>query len=135
MSERVINVSFELTDNWEVEGFRNFIKLLMSDDGYNVFIISNDDSSAYITKVGENLELPTSNVIICNFTNDKTQAITDNNIDIHFDNLQSFIILVDNTTDASGIMVTPLLNKYYLRPDYIITFERLIAEIIKDEQE
>ena len=135
MSERVINVSFELTDNWEVEGFRNFIKILMSDDGYNVFIISNDDSSAYITKVGETIGLPESNVIICNFTNDKIQAITDNNIDIHFDNLQSFILLVDNTTDASGVMVTHLLNKYYLRPDYVIIFERLIAEIIKDEQE
>ena len=66
--------------------------------------------------------------------NDKTQAIIDNRIDIHFDNLQSFILLVDETTDAYGVMVTYNLNKYYLRPDYVITFERLIAQIIKDEQ-
>jgi hypothetical protein len=134
MDRRTIRVSFEITDNWEIEGFRNFIKILMSDDSYDVFIISNDDSSAYITKTGENIGLPTENVIICNFTADKTQAIIDNRIDIHFDNLQSFILLVDETTDAYGVMVTYNLNKYYLRPDYVITFERLIAQIIKDEQ-
>lgn len=127
-----LNVSFEITDNWEVEGFRNFIKLLMSDDNYNIFIISNDDSASYITKTGTNLGLPTSNVIICNFTNDKTQAIIDNNINIHFDNLQSFILLVDETTDAYGILVTHLLNKYYLRPDYQLVFERYVAELIKN---
>lgn len=131
---RSLNVSFEITDNWEVEGFRNFIKLLMSDDNYNVFIISNDDSAAYITKTGENLGLPTTNVIICNFTIDKTTAITDNNIDIHFDNLQSFTLLVDETTDAYGILVTQLLNKYYLKPDYQLVFERRVATIIKNEQ-
>jgi hypothetical protein len=128
-----LNVSFEITDNWEIEGFRNFIKLLMSDNNYNIFIVSNDDSAAYITKTGTNLGLPTTNVIICNFTDDKLQAIIDNKIDIHFDNLQSFTLLVEETTNAYGILVTRLLNKYYLRPDYQIVFERIIAEIIKNE--
>lgn len=130
---KLINVSFEITDNWEIEGFRNFIKLLMSDDNYNIFIISNDDSSAYINRVGANLGLPTSNIIVCNFTNDKVQAVIDNNIDIHLDNLQSFILLVDETTDAYGVMITPNLNKFYLKPDYVIYFDRLVERIRTDE--
>ena len=130
---KLINVSFEITDNWEVEGFRNFIKLLMSDDTYNIFIISNDDSSAYINKVGLNLGLPTTNIIVCNFTDDKVQAIIDNNINIHIDNLQSFILLVDETTDAYGVMVTANLNKFYLKPDYVIYFDRLVERIKADE--
>ena len=125
-----IKVSIEITDNYNIESFRNFIKLLLSDDeNYEVFIISNDDSSAEIVTVGNNLGLPNSNVIICNFTNDKIQAITDNNIDIHLDNLQSFVMLVDETTDAYGILVTPNLNKFYLESDFVIVFNRLVKQI------
>ena len=124
-----IKVSFEITDNWEVEGFRNFIKLLLSDDKYEVYIISNDDSTQYISSVGTQLGLDASHTIITNFTNDKVDAITNNNIQIHLDNLQSFILLVDETTDAYGVLVTRVLNKYYLVADYIITFNRLVKQI------
>lgn len=130
---KLINVSFEITDNWENEGFRNFIKKLMSDDLYNIFIISNDDSSSYITKVGNKLGLPQSQIIICNFTNDKVDAITNNNINIHIDNLQSFTLLVDETTDAYGILVTSNLNKYYLVPDYVLVFDRIVEQIRNNE--
>lgn len=128
-----INISFEIEDSYNIKGFRNFIKLLLSDDKYNVFIISNDDSSFEIQNTGNELGLPSSNIIICNFTNDKIQAITNNKIQIHFDNLQSVILLVDETTEAYGIMVTKNLNKYYLKPDYVITFERLLNKLNCDE--
>lgn len=128
-----IKVSFEITDNWEIDGFRNFIKMLLSDtDNYEVYLISNDDSSAYITTVGTQLGLDSNHVLITNFTNDKIDAINNNNIQIHIDNLQSFILLVDETTDAYGVLVTRLLNKYYLTPDYIITFNRLVELIRKN---
>ena len=134
MLNRPLKVSFELEDSWNVQGFRNFIKLLLSEPTkYEVFIISNDDSAAYITSVGTGLGLDTSHIVICNFVADKIQAITDNNIQIHLDNLQSFILLVDETTDAQGVLVTKNLNKYYLEPDYVITFKRIVKEI-EDEQ-
>ena len=124
-----INIGFEITDNFDTQGFRNFIKLLMSNDAYDVFLISTDNDSAYITKTGENLGLPTSNVIICNFVTDKINAITTNKISIFLDNLQSTIILIDTETDAEGILVNPNLNRYYLTPDYVLVFERLIKQI------
>jgi hypothetical protein len=130
--KKQLNISFEITDNWDIEGFRNFIKMLMSDDLYNIFIISNDDSSANITAVGNKLGLPQNQIIICNFTNDKINNISNNNIDIHFDNLQSIILLVDETTNAHGILVTPNLNKFYLVPDYIITFDNIVKRIINE---
>ncbi len=112
MLNRPINVSFEIQDNWDNGGFRNFVKLLLSNtDTYNVFIISDDDTAGYITKVGTLLGLDTSHIIICNFTADKIQAIIDNNIDIHIDNLQSNTLLVEETTDAYVILFTTNLNK------------------------
>lgn len=121
------NISFEVTDNWTIDGFRNFIKMLLSDDtSYNVFIISNDDSTDYINRVGEILGMSSSNVKVCNFTDDKLQEVENNNIHIHFDNLQSFVLLVDETTDAHGILVTPNLNKHYNLPDYVLVFHRTL---------
>lgn len=124
-----INIGFEITDNFDTQGFRNFIKLLMSDDRYDLFLISTDNNASYITKTGENLGLLASNVIICNFTIDKINTIINNKINIFFDNLQSTIILIDVDTDAEGILVNPNLNRYYLKPDYVVVFDRLISEI------
>jgi hypothetical protein len=124
-----INIGFEITDNFDTQGFRNFIKLIMSNDTYDVFLISTDNDSAYITKTGENLGLPTSNVITCNFVSDKIDAINDKKIDIFLDNLQSTTILIDTDTNAQGILVNPNLNRYYLEPDYVLVFDRLISEI------
>lgn len=130
----MINISFEITDCYDTEGFRNTIKLLMSDDNYNVFIISNDDSSALIGKVGQSLGLPTQNIIVCNFTSDKIAAITANKIDIHFDNLQSFILLVDETTDAHGVLVTSNWNGFYNKSDYLVVFDRKLNQVISEKE-
>ena len=108
-------VSFEITDNWAVEGFRNF-------------------STSLIKKTGENLGLDEAHVIRCNFSDDKLEAIQNNKIDIHLDNLQSFVMLVTETTDAYGILITKNLNKYYLKPDYIVVFDRLLQQIKNEEK-
>lgn len=129
-----LKVSFEITDNYDIEGFRNFIKGLTSNtEQYEVYIISNDDNSVLINTIGTNLGLNEDHIIVCNFTEDKIQAIEDNNINIHLDNLQSVILLVDETTEGYGVLVTPNLNKYYLIPDYVITFDRLVTRIEENE--
>lgn len=130
-----LKVSFEITDNYDIGSFRNFIKLLLSeDDLYELYIISNDDSSADINAVGSSLGLDNNHIIVCNFTNDKIDAINNNGIQIHFDNLQSFVMLVDETTEAYGVLVTPWLNRYYLESDFIITFNSIVKRIRNDEE-
>lgn len=128
-----IKVSFEITDNWELAVFRNFIKVLLSDDEtFDVYLISNDDVSATIYSVANTLSLDSDRIVVCNFVTDKVQAINDNNIQIHLDNLQSTTLLVEETTDAYGILVTRTMNKAYLQPDYVLVFDRVLARI-KDE--
>ena len=52
------------------------------------------------------------------------------NIDIHLDNLQSFVMKIGELTPNShGVLVTKNLNKYYLKPDYVLVFDRLMMEI------
>jgi hypothetical protein len=131
MTNGKFRVSFEVTDNWTIQGFRNFIKVLLSDENtFDVYIISNDDNSSYILKTGQNLSMDADHVKICNFESDKLQLIESLNIDIHLDNLQSFVIKIDELTPSShGVLVTKNLNKYYLKPDYVLVFDRLMMEI------
>lgn len=124
-----IKISFEIEDNWNIVDFRNYIKLLMSEDLYEIYIISNANNSADIVRAGSFLGLPSENVIITNFQEDKLNAVTTNNIDIHFDNLQSFVFLLEETTDTRGVLVTPYLNKFYLISDYKVVFDRILKEI------
>jgi len=136
MTNNKYRVSFEITDNWNMGGFRNFIKFLLSEDElYEVFIISNDDDSSLINTIGTTLGLNTSHIVITNFQQDKVDAIANNQIDIHFDNLQSTVLLIDETTEHSyGVLVTANLNKFYLEPDYIIMFERYKRTILDELQ-
>lgn len=131
MTNGKFRVSFEVTDNWSIQGFRNFIKVLLSDEAsFDVYIISNDDNTAYILKTGQNLGLDAQHVKVCNFESDKLQMIETLNIDIHLDNLQSFVMKIDELTPNShGVLVTKNLNKYYLKPDYVLVFDRLMMEI------
>ena len=131
MTNGKFRVSFEITDNWTIQGFRNFIKVLLSDENtFDVYIISNDDNSSYILKTGQNLSMDANHVKICNFESDKLQLIESLNIEIHLDNLQSFVIKIDELTPSShGVLVTKNLNKYYLKPDYVLVFDRLMMEI------
>lgn len=124
-----IKVGFEVTDNWTKGDFRQFIISLIKSNRYEVFIISTDDVSAYVSSVGNTLELDSSHVILTNFTVDKVQAIEDNKIQIYLENLKYVADTIENTTEAYGIYVNESPNKYYVQPKYIVEFERLINNI------
>ena len=124
-----IKVGFEITDNWNKADFREFIYLLLENDNYELYVISNNDTSAYILSVGAQLGLPSNRVIITNFTPDKVQAIVDNNIDIYFDNIQMTVLIIQETTDCEAILVNELPNRYQSKTTWYVNFERVIKQI------
>lgn len=127
---RKIKVSFEVTDNWRRGDFRELIRVLLSEPTkYEIYIISNDDTTAYIQSVGQILGLDSNHILVVGFTQDKLDEITANKIDIHLDNLLTTTTLVDETTEADGIFVNELPNKYYLEPAYIVEFGRRVEDI------
>lgn len=128
MINKKLRISIEIEDNWSRGDFRIFVKYLLSIEAYDVYIISNNDIAADITRIGESLGMESDHIIVCNFTDDKLQAIVNNNINIHFDNLQSFIMLLE-TTDAEGILVSGKVNKYYAKQDYLVVFDNVLEEI------
>lgn len=121
-----IKVGFEVTDNWSNGGFREFITSIRKDVRYELYIISNDDNSAYITSVGVALELPTTQVFIVNFTQDKLDKIDLIGIQIYLENLKYVADQIENTTGSYGIYVNELPNKYQVQPAYVVSFDRLV---------
>lgn len=127
-----IKIGFEVSDNWNKADFREFIYLLKTNDNYELYIISNDDTSAYILSVGMQLGLPSNRVIITNFTQDKVQAIADNNLDIYFDNLQMVTLIIQETTDCEAILVNELPNRYKAKTTWYSQFEQVINKITQE---
>lgn len=129
-----IKVGFEVTDNWSKGDFREFIQALLRNPNYDVYIISNNDTSSYIYYIGEQLRLPVNRVIITNFTDDKVDAIVENGINIYLDNLQMVVLKIQETTDCEAILVNELPNKYYAKPTYQVEFDRVIKKISDEEE-
>lgn len=127
-----IKVAFEVQDSWKNGGFREFIQSLLKDERFDVYIISNDDISAYILSIGEILRIPNEKVIVVNFTQDKIQTINDLQIDIYLENLKYVADEIENTTDCYGIYVDELPSQFYVRPKYIVAFERVIEELKRE---
>lgn len=133
MAERIINISFEITDNWTKGEFRELIKDLMKyPDRYNVYIISNDDSTAYIQSVGTVLKMAADHILIVGFTNDKINAINQYDIDIHLENLLYVATEIEESTDAYSVFVNELPNKFDVKPSYIVELERVVDRILDE---
>lgn len=138
MAERIINISFEITDNWARGEFRELIKgLIKYPEKYNVYILSNDDSSAYIQSVANVLKRATpdwnkndDHTLIVGFTNDKITTIDQYKIDIHLDNLLYVVTQIEEETEAYAIYVNELPNKYDVEPTYIVELERAVERIL-----
>lgn len=127
-----IKIGFEITDSWNKADFREFIQLVVKNTNYDVYIISNNDTSAYILSVGAQLDLPSNRVIITNFTADTVQAIVDNGIQIYFHNIQMTVLVIQETTDCEAILVNDLPNRYQSKTTWYVNFERVIKQIEED---
>lgn len=137
-----LRISFELTDSWNREEFRQLIRIMMfspityckrPDTQIELFIISNNDSSAYVYKVATQLGLNDgTHTILCNFRQDKVDACVNNNIDIHFDS-DSLTITMLEPTLTEGILVRSIVDYYHTTMKYITEFEDVLKTIIDEK--
>ena len=138
-----LKISFEITDNWSKDDFRQLIKKLIflqlddicdKDIELEIYIISTNDSSFYINKVANSLEIDSNHTIICNFTQDKITAINDLDINVHFDNIYTIVELIDVETDCYPVLVDNIQDMYHVQPDYYTKFKNILANILKNEE-
>jgi len=136
MSNSIIKVSFEITDYYNREDFRMFIKYLLSlDTKYIVYILSSNENIAYINAVGEQLGIPEEYRLIFDSTiNTKENLINMYRINIHFDNIQRVVENIDTQTEAYGILVNQEWDKFKVKIKYVSEFEKAVKLIEKERK-
>ena len=134
-----IKVSFEPTEIWNHEDFRQLIKALKENDysikgfEYELWIITTNDSLAYINALATQLDIPSERVKMC--LNDSTKVgIIILNSDIHFDGDQVIInTLRPNTTlQPVGILVDRKIDYPGMGLKYIKNLDTWTMAIIRE---
>lgn len=122
----IIKVSFEITDNWQLGDFRSVIKMLQTNPSeynplvqeFEMYIISDTTDTVYFNAVSVNANIDVNHRFQVMGVDGKLQAIMDNKIDIHLDNLNPTVTRVENETDAWGILVDSKRDYYNVEPLY-----------------
>lgn len=135
----IIKVSFEPTDIWNHEDFRQLIKALKENDyshkgfEYELWIITTNDSLAYINAIADQYDIPSERVQMC--LNDSTKVgIIILNTDIHFDGDQVIInTLRPNTTLLPvGILVDRKIDYPGMGLKYIKNLDTWTMAIVRE---
>lgn len=133
----------EVTDTWNRDEFRQLIKLILFNptsvcntptQDFELFIISNNDSTAYIQSIGLTLGLDSAHIIVVAFRQDKVDAVEDNAIDVHFDSDQLTIDMVE-ALDTQAVLVRSLQDGFNMRMKYITEFHNILKNVISEEKQ
>jgi hypothetical protein len=138
-----LKIGFEITDNYQIEAFRQFLRKLQNTPTIfhpnlteaELYLISNDDSSAYIYTTGNNIGLDDDHIVVTNFVADKITAIEGRNIDIYLDNLYSTVLSIDNDTETWAILVDSRQDYYYMQPKWITEFVYTLKTLLDGQEE
>jgi len=134
-----LKIGFEVTNSWYREEFRQLIKIIMFNfpsfcknqppSEIEVFIISNNDSSAYVYKIGSLLGLNDGyHTQIVNFRQDKVDKCVELGINIFFDEDSLTTVLLE-PTDTWAILVRSITDPYHVTMKYVTEFEDVLRTI------
>lgn len=144
-----IKISFEVTDTWDRGEFRELIRMMLTNpqsvcntpnNDFELFIISNDMSTAYIQSVANTINawfpdqiiFDTNHTIIVAFRQDKVNAIQSNAIDIHFDADQLTVAMVE-VLPTEAVLVRSLQDRFNVRQQYITDFYNILKNVISEK--
>lgn len=136
-----IKISFEITDNWQLGDFRSVIKVLQTNpaeynpyvEEFEIYIISTNIDNTYFNSVATAANIDANHRFQVLTVDDKLQAIRDNQIQIHLDNLNPTVIRVENETDAWGILVDFKRDYYNVEPLYSRYIRDRVWAILREE--
>lgn len=131
-----IKVSFEPTEAWNREEFRQLIyniKNGMYNDTrfeYELWIITTNDSLPYVNALAQQLDIPNARVQMC--LNDTTKVgIIAANADIHLD-IDQVIITALEPTNVRGILVDRKIAYPAIGLKYIQDLDKWTAIILRE---
>lgn len=131
-----IKISFDPTDAWNHEDFRQLIKALKENDysskgfEYELWIITTNDSLNYINAIASQFEIPQDRVKMC-LNNSTKIGIIALNSDIHFD-IDNVIINTISVTKVIGILVDRKIDYPGMGFKYIKDLDTWTVAILRE---
>jgi len=143
----IIKVSFDPTEAWNREEFRNLIKLIRTEsmDGwildednnrcgktfeYELYIITSNTNSVYINVIAGQLDIIPERIIMCVDDDTKIEEIILTS-DIHLDYNQIIITALENTA-VKGILVDNKIAYQAIGLKYIQDLNKRTMEIVRE---
>lgn len=129
-----IKISFDPTNVWNREEFREFLHSLMIDDKviipFEFYIVTEETDTVLVNKWAVDANIDSNKIVYCTSQANKLVQLEANGIDIHFDSQQSNIKYIeDNTvTDIKPILVNWMKNHNGLMR-YIEIFRRVLNDL------
>lgn len=138
-----IKIGFEVTDNWDIQAFRDVVYALINTPeklnsklkagDVEVFIVSTDDSSPYIWRIAQILGLDSAHTFNPGSTSLKLTRIDTEKIQIFLDNLQSTVMLIDElSVYADGILVDYKQDTYNVNPKWYQQLQERINRLLDE---
>lgn len=134
-----IKISFEPTDSWLHEDFRQLIKGIKENDysskgfEFELWIISTNPNLIYINAIASQFDIPNDRVLMA--LNDSTKVgLIVLNSDIHFDGEQTIINTLKpiTTVNAVGILVDRKIDYPGMGLKYIKNLDTWTTSIMRE---
>lgn len=135
----IIKVSFEPTDSWNHEDFRQLIKAVSENDysskgfEFELWIITTNNSLVYINAIADQFKIPPERVKMCLNESTKVGLIVLNS-DIHFDNDQSVLKTLRpyTTVNPAGILIDRKIDYPGMGFKYIKNLDTWTTAIVRE---
>lgn len=135
-----IKISFDPTDTWNREEFRNLITNMKNGwydkdckVEYELWIITTNDNSNYINTLATQLDIPEERVILCVDNTTKVGQIV-TNADIHLDIDQIIVNALISTTIA-GILVDNKIAYEAIGFKYVADITKWTKAILRERMD
>jgi len=138
-----IKIAFEINDSYNRQEFRDFIKLLSTNEPcelckkYNaeLYIITTNTDQNFVFAVAKQYNIDSAHIFMVTNIADKIATIIDNKIEIMFDNNQPDVNSVNASTDAFSILVDSTIDFYLMGFKYIKKFDNVLKIIENEKKE
>ena len=138
--DQLIKFSVEITDTMNRLDFREFCKIIREKKyigtgfEYEMWIITTNNTINYVNVIAEQLEVPSTRIVLCTNNTTKVGQIVSNNMDMHLD-ADYEIINALNATPVKSIMVDSKLDYQLVGNLYITHFGKFTEIILRERAE
>lgn len=138
-----IKIGFEITDMWNKQDYRDVIMAFQNNPeqidarltagDVELFLISMDDSSAYIWRTGAYIGLDTDHTIVVSTDAQKLAKIEEKKVQIYLDNDNTIVMAVDENSEyADGILVDSKRDYYTINAKWYSQLVGIVKRLLDD---